>query len=217
MCKGTLFCAYRFGNCVPFTLGERENICDGFYTPGVDYVYIPYRRQNGIYSELIAVAENAAIIRGGIPDRCLDPAIRVFCHYYLPPCGNTTLFEPPTSVCMEVCNYLRDLCPLEWERVVAFFEESDATFRPEGLTFINCSNTGEYLDPLPYCCSDTGVDIHSAQPSSQRNSGGLAITVGSVCATVAVLLLVVSGTVTWIVIRKYRQRQKLKTAEPPAR
>ena len=154
-----LFCAYRFGNCVPFTLREQENICDGLYTPGVDHVYIPYRRQDGIYSRFISVTENAELIRQNTPDKCLDLGIRVFCHFYLPPCGNITVFEPPTSVCMEVCNYLRELCPLEWEVLATFFEQNDAIFRPLGITFINCSNTGEFLDPLPYCCSDVGLDI----------------------------------------------------------
>ena len=138
---------------MPFTPGERETLCDGLYTPGVDHVYIPYRRQD---VALITLLENAAAFRERVPDKCLDPAIRVFCHYYLPPCGNTTLFEPPTSVCMEVCNYLGDLCPSEWEQAVTFFEVNEALFYE---AFINCSNTGEYLDPNPYCCSDVGVDI----------------------------------------------------------
>ena len=78
------------------------------------------------------------------------------------------------------------------------------------------------LVPDPACLSST-VPVTSVQPTSTlrvpsyQTSGILAITVGSVCAAVAVLLLVVSGIVTWIVIKKYRQRQKLNTPEPPAR
>ena len=92
-------------------------------------------------------------------DNCRDPALQVLCHYYFPPCGNSTIFEPPTSVCMEACNYLQDICPNEWREVVAYFDENDSIVRSYGATFINCSNTGEYLDPLPYCCSDVGIDI----------------------------------------------------------
>ena len=75
------------------------------------------------------------------------------------------------------------------------------------------------LVPDPACLSST-VPVTSVQPTSSlrvpsnQTSGILAITVS---AAVAVLLLVVSGIVTWIVIKKYRQRQKLNTPEPPAR
>ena len=153
-------CFYRFGNCVPYETNERSIPCDAIYTPDIDHTYISYRRQKGnILSYRQAIAVPAGLLLDKFRDECHDPALRILCHYYFPPCGNSTVFEPPTSVCMETCNYLRELCPNEWNDIVAYFEENDATIRSYGATFINCSNTGEYLNPLPHCCSDVGIDI----------------------------------------------------------
>ena len=155
----TIFSVYRFGNCVPFKIRQRGTPCDALYTPGVDHVYISNRRRGGNFDQYLSYVEDSGLVLNVIPERCIDPALRVLCHFFLPPCGNSTFFEPPTSVCMEACNYLAEICPFEWEQVVAYFEVNDYWLRPNGLTFINCSNTGEYLDPLPHCCSDVGVNI----------------------------------------------------------
>jgi len=123
---------YRFGNCVPYEADEESLSCDALYTPGVDYVYIPYQRAGGNIDEYLYNLELAGLFISGVPlHQCFESAKEVLCHYLLPPCGNATVFEPPTSVCMEVCNYLRKLCPMEWELVVAFFEENDADLRPQ--------------------------------------------------------------------------------------
>ena len=151
---------YRFGNCVPYNVSEGSNPCDALYTPGVDYVYLSYRRLGGkILSYREAIAQSANLLFFKFQDECRDPALRILCHYYFPPCGNSTVFDPPTSVCMETCNYLRELCPNEWNDVETRFEEYHNIVSSYGAAFINCSNTGEYLNPLSYCCSDVGVDI----------------------------------------------------------
>ena len=151
---------YRFGNCAPYEADEESLSCDALYTPGVDYIYLSYRRLGGdILSYRQAITASAKLLLFKFRDECRDPALRILCHYYFPPCGNSTVFEPPTSVCMETCNYLREICPNQWNDVEAHFEENHSTVSSYGATFINCSNTGEYLDPLPYCCSDVGVDI----------------------------------------------------------
>ena len=152
-------CTYRFGNCLPYKIRERGNPCDLVYTEGIDYIYLPDRRTGGDIDRYLNLVEDASLILSLVPDKCLDPALRVLCHFYFPPCGNSTHFQSPTSVCIEFCNYLQELCPFEWGQAIAFFEENDSRLRPQGLTFINCSNTGEYLDPLSYCCSDVGLQI----------------------------------------------------------
>lgn len=95
-------------------------------------------------------------------DECYDPALRILRHYFLPPCGNSTVLEPPTSVCMETCNYLQNICPSEWNKVVTHFDELEPKLRRFGATFINCSDTGKYLNPLPYCCSNVGIGMSSS-------------------------------------------------------
>ena len=100
----------------------------------------------------------AGLITGIFRDECQAPAEKLLCQYYLPPCGNSTTFETPKSVCKDTCNYLRENCPNEWNVVEPFFEQSELSM-VHGTTFINCSDTGEYLNPLPHCCSDLGIDI----------------------------------------------------------
>ena len=51
--------------------------------------------------------------------------------------------------------------------------------------------------------------------SSQQASGMLLITVGTVCAAVALVLLMVICVVMWILIKKHQQKQKEKS-EPPS-
>ena len=114
------------------------------YTPGIHHVYVPYWRVGGdfdAYFEIIEAA--AALIRAIFKGDCFDPALRVLCHYYLPPCGNSTTFESPTSVCMETCYYLQDICPNEWEQAIAFFNENDAFVDDYDAGYIECNDTGD--------------------------------------------------------------------------
>ena len=138
---------------------EPSIACDAIYTPGVDYIYVSYQRTGGdldTYRNIIEVA--AGLLIALFRDECRDLAIRILCHYFLPPCGNSTTFKPPTSVCMETCNNLRETCPNEWNLALAYFEENENDARSNGATFINCSDTGEYINPLPHCCSNLGID-----------------------------------------------------------
>ena len=146
---------------MPYKIRERGNPCDLLYTAKVDHVYIPNRRTGGDIDSYLDLVEDAGLIINVVPDKCHDPALLVLCHFYFPPCGNATFFEPPTSVCIDACKFLQELCPFEYEQVLGYFGENDLWLRPKGLTFINCSNTGEYLDPLSYCCSDVGVEIRT--------------------------------------------------------
>ena len=159
-------CTFRFGNCVPYQARDQSIPCDTLYTPGVDHVFVSYQRTSGnidTYLDTIQIALGVIRLFSAIlQDKCYDPSVRILCQYYLPPCGNSTTFQPPASVCMETCNYLREICPNEWNDVISYMEENESLIRGLGLSFINCSNTGEYLNPLPHCCSDVGVDIRTS-------------------------------------------------------
>ena len=154
---------HSYGNCVPFdtsTLPSRTP-CDDLFQQGVDYVYIPYTRTGGDLRSYLRFLVDIDIAFQLAPDRCKREAQLILCHYFLPPCGNSTVFEPPTSVCKDVCNYLRNLCPVEYEFMLEYFQQQPSLSQA-GLTFINCSNTGEYIEPLPHCCSDVGIDIRKS-------------------------------------------------------
>ena len=152
-------CACRFGNCVTYEAREPSIACDAIYTPGVDYIYVSYQRTGGSLDTYLDILEQVAgLVIALFRDECRDLAIRIVCHYFLPPCGNSTTFKPPTSVCMETCNYLRETCPNAWNAALAYIERNEDEARAYGATF-NCSDTGEYLNPLPHCCSNLGIDI----------------------------------------------------------
>ena len=153
-----MFC--RFGNCVPYIDSESVNPCDHIYRPGVDLVYISLAWRGGDLSRYIKDIDRTQNAFDLIPESsaaCRDMAILALCHHFLPPCGNITHFEPPTAVCEVVCRYISQICPEQWELFSSIVENADNL--PSGFTFINCSNTGEYLQPLPYCCVDAGIQI----------------------------------------------------------
>lgn len=128
------------------------------YTQEVTYVYVPFTRV-GYLEGYLSFFQDTQLTFDLVPEECVDEARVILCHYFLPPCGNITVFEPPTSVCEDVCEYLRSLCPTEFELVEAYFEQRADLLTQYGLTMINCSDTGEYLNELDHCCSDLSIDI----------------------------------------------------------
>ena len=142
---------------MPFRARIQESLCDEFYTSGVDYVYIPNTRNRGRYSRLMSdiVLFGALLLRS--LDRCYDVARRVICHFYLPPCGNSTHFAPPTSVCRNTCLTVAEMCGEEWDSVVALFDQNRIALQLDGTTFIDCADPGKHLYPIPYHCDDLNI------------------------------------------------------------
>ena len=151
---------YRYGICIPYNTSSFivGTPCDDLYIQHVDYVFIPYDRGGGDPHDFIQYFADTNTAINLLPEKCRDTAVSVFCRYFLPPCGNSTVFEAPTSVCEDICNYLRSLCPRVWELLRRHMEDQPivATL---GFTMLNCSNTGEYLHPLTHCCQDLGIEI----------------------------------------------------------
>ena len=143
----------RYGNCHPY---QSIRACDSLRSPGVDYVYISYGRAGGDLSRYTRFFANSAdLIIGQAPEQCLDMASKIFCHVFFPSCGNETEFSPPTALCQDTCEYVQSLCPSEWDQVAEYFERE----RPLGTNFIKCIATGDYLEPLPHCCTNAGIVI----------------------------------------------------------
>ena len=152
----------RYGNCVPYDSSTIElgTPCDVLLTQGVSHVFIPFTRgrpPGGNLRDYLTFFRDTQLAFNLAPAQCIEEARLILCHYFLPTCGNSTVFEPPTAVCEDVCEYLRSLCPEEFAQVVEYFRIRQDLTRL-GLTMINCSNTGEYLPPK-HCCSDVAVDI----------------------------------------------------------
>ena len=158
-------CLHSYGNCVPYDTNTIPSgtPCNDLFQQRVDYVYIPYTRTGGDLRSYLGFLRDVNFVFQLAP-QCKREAQLILCHYFLPPCGNSTVLKPPTSVCKDVCNYLRSLCPVEYEFVLDYFQQRPGLLLA-GLTLINCSNTGEYIEPLPHCCSDVGIDIRKSLKS----------------------------------------------------
>ena len=152
---------FRNGICLPFQTRDHEPTpCDLLYESGVDYVYVPWNRVNGDYYELMfAVFEYGSIFQLFFGDlECTESALHLFCQYYLPPCGNSTHFEPPAALCPSACHIPSLLCPDAWANVVNVYETNIDIVNMDNLHLINCSDTGEHLHPVPHCCHDAGIN-----------------------------------------------------------
>ena len=154
----------RYGNCLPY---QSIRACDSLRSPGVDYVYLSYHRAGGDLSRYTRFFANSAdFFIGQAPEQCVDLASKIFCHVFFPTCGNGTKFNPPAALCQETCEYVQSLCPSEWDQVAQYFERE----RPLGTNFINCNATGDYLEPLPHCCTNAAIVIPNNTRNITRNS-----------------------------------------------
>ena len=120
---------------------------------------MPFIQGSANYDLLSMEIKSAASIFVNIFESCprSDDALNVFCHYLFPKCGTETAPELPVSVCSDACRYtMTETCPEEWATFLRLYED---LLNPEDITFIDCSDTGAHLEPLPYCCSNFGIDI----------------------------------------------------------
>ena len=148
---------FRYGNCVPFVPSPTLNfptLCDGVYQKGRDYVYISKQKTAVDYSNILKVIGDVDFFfeEEFSTDECTNPLLRMICHYYLPPCGNSTHFEPPTSVCEDACELQSEKC----QYLLAIFQ--DRLMRATGDQ-LNCSTS--ILDQLPHSCCNLGFHVPS--------------------------------------------------------
>jgi len=146
-----------YGVCEAYA-GEAAQ-CNSVFRQGIDYIYIPYTRTSADQHRLSSLINDTTIVIDLLPVQCIPVAIKVLCTFYFIPCGNSTVFQPPVSVCSEECFHLRnDLCPNQWERALAYFAgRPDLIAR--GLNLIDCNNSGQILEPLSHCCVNAGVTL----------------------------------------------------------
>jgi len=71
-------------------------------------VYLPIGRAGGSINILNSLAADTNVIINLIDEPCREVAREVVCYFYYPPCGNSTTFEPPISVCQDECAYVND-------------------------------------------------------------------------------------------------------------
>lgn len=146
---------FRQGNCVPYMTTPGGGLCDSVYEAGVDYVYVPFTRLNGNLTAVASILQHFVIFIDILAEECKPIVLHaLMCFYYLPPCGNSTHFVPPPAICHDECLAASEvLCPDEFNGYTSFVEDISSTdFEALGFNVVNCSNPGQYINPLPHCC-----------------------------------------------------------------
>ena len=154
------------GKCEHYYKRDTEGLCDDFYDPDVNYVYIPKRRVGSSQIRLRKFSENANGYINQIPVNCRNIVKKVLCtHYYLP-CGFNGTLHVPLPLCPDVCQYVSEtLCPDIWSLITTFFVTNIADRENSkyiGLELPVCNSTDELIDYLKLssdCCSDADVQL----------------------------------------------------------
>ena len=209
---------YSYGECSLYT--SKTTVCDyNMLNSGIDYVYASFKLgSQTTISHLLseAVEEVEQLIDNRDQDQCIKQVFRVLCHFYLPPCGNSTHPVPPSSICQEECQIVQEICKKTWR----FF---DVVL---GDKSIDCSDTSRLLFPVSHCCSDAGLDLphtststvaYSQEKSSiPKESDGAVV---GVVTSVVILILLAAVTAALIVpllvvvFSKRRRRKQMESMQ----
>ena len=127
-------------------------MCEGVLRQGVDFVYAKSSLGN---QTVIADFLNKKIrdIESGDDEDCIKMMYRVLCHYYLPPCGNTTHTAPPSSICQKECHMVKDKCQRTWDAALLILHIGD--IKP----VIDCTDTSKIIFPVSHCCTGAGLGL----------------------------------------------------------
>ena len=124
---------------------------------GIDNVYATsvLGDQSTIAALLDQHIRNVETVIADHDEKCVKQVFRVLCHFYLPPCGNTTHPAPPSSICQEECQMVQEKCRVTWDSFLLTVSDLDL--------IVNCNDTSILLFPVPHCCtgSDLGLLLHN--------------------------------------------------------
>ena len=142
---------YSYGECSVYK--SETVVCDGVLIFGITNVYATsvLGDQSTIAALLNQHIRNMETVLSDLDEECVKQVFRVLCHFYLPPCGNTTHPVPPSSICQEECQMVQDKCWATWESVLLTVSDLDL--------IINCNDTSTLLFPVPHCCTGAGLGL----------------------------------------------------------
>ena len=144
-----LFAWISFGGvCQAYEGGS--TLCDGEIGERVN-IYISNTRGNTQLHLTTTLNAVTSVVFDTTSSRCQDLIRRVLCLYFYPPCGFNGTLSAPVSICPEECVYVQNECTNAWNQLKSLVSIN--------LGFINCSNPGQILDPLPHCCVDAGITM----------------------------------------------------------
>ena len=143
------------------------SICDNYFNPGIDYVYIPQTRTGGSQLSLRGFTEKSALLLNFVQDPCRDELARVLCNYYYYPCGVNGTLTVPQYICSDVCHYVSSIhCMLEWVSLSAVVHEhvrssTNPHIRNDPTLLVpRCNETDlplSFLDLSNDCCTNGGL------------------------------------------------------------
>ena len=130
---------------------SQTEICNGAKRLGIDRVYINLRlgNQSTIANQLNREMESVESLIIDHKESCVKQVFRVFCHFYLPTCGNITHLARPSSICQEECQMVQQECQSTWETILVALK-----IIPH---MVDCTDTSMLLFPVPHCC--TGAEL----------------------------------------------------------
>ena len=197
---------FSFGKCDTYKF--QTDVCNSALRVGLDNVYIS-NRLRGNQSSISANLNNLILAMEDIitthDKECVEQVYRVICHYYLPPCGNITYTQSPSSLCQEECVHVEESCQATWQAAELVFTDPP---------FIDCEDTSQLLSPLPNCCTGAGIELSNiiiaTSPDSSIGGGGVTGIV-----LVILLLAVVAGSVAVSIVLLYKRdkKKRLKKAQ----
>ena len=143
---------HSYGECSIYK--SETVVCVGVRTFGIDSVYAT--SVLGDQSTIAALLDQhirkvETTVISDHDEECVKQVFRVLCHFYLPPCGNTTHQAPPSSVCQEECQMVQDKCRATWDSVLLTLSDLDL--------ILNCNDTSTLLFPVPHCCTGAGLGL----------------------------------------------------------
>ncbi len=145
---------------MPYVRPSDGGPCDSLFEEGVDYVFVPTQRASGSLEMINDRLEEFTIALDLLQEPCLTPALDAICNYYYPPCGTSAQFSPPPAMCTDDClTVTEDICRNEFDAFVKLVEAVPADADALGLNAINCSNPGQFINPLPHCCYGAGKSV----------------------------------------------------------
>ena len=130
-----------------------QKLLYGVRTFGIDNVYATSALGN--QSTISALVNqhilNTQTVIADHDEECVKQVFRVLCHFYLPPCGNTTHPAPPSSICQEECQMVQENCQKTWNSVLLTVSDIDLN--------VNCNDTSILLFPVPHCCTGASLGL----------------------------------------------------------
>ena len=116
-------------------------------------MYLSNEKTPVFYEDLLkTIHEIENTLEETFTNDCINTTEEMMCHYFFPSCGNSTVFEFPTSVCPSDCEEQRHKCPSQW----TWFTQKLSSAVIHQLD--NCSHT-TFTQNMTYSCSSLGKDI----------------------------------------------------------